>query len=107
MRTYFEIGPTPVEENAAQMGEADDFAAQNLIETRVYMHQLMRMFPTAEFKVKAFPYEYDFYREVVVMYDDDNEDDVNLVWKIEAESPLRWDDIALVELKNTSYRHLQ
>lgn len=106
MRTYFELGPTPVEENAAQMGEADDFAAQNLIETRVYMHQLMRMFPEAEFKVKAFPYEYDSYREVVVVYDDDDEDDVNLTLKIEADTPLRWDDIALAELKNTNYRHL-
>lgn len=106
MRTYFELGPTPVEEDAAQMGEADDFAPQNKLETKAYMHQLMRMFPEVEFKVKTFPYEYDAYREVVIMYDDDDEAGVDLMLKVEMNLPLLWDDTARQELTAAGYRHL-
>lgn len=106
-RNYMEIGPTPVDMPCAQLGVDADFEMQNKIECVAFKHQLERLFPTATFTVKTFPYEREPYREVCVVYDDADEQESELAYEIEANIPVYWDEEAIKELKAVGYRHLE
>jgi hypothetical protein len=65
-----EIGPTPAEEPAADIGAKDyDAGAANLLECRVFKAQLEKEFPKGMFTILRNSHEFGTYREVAVCYD--------------------------------------
>lgn len=103
MKEYLELGPVPFEEESAQMGKPD-FVNMNKIECIAYKHQLERLFPTAEFRVKVFPYDNsEYYREVCVDFDSDDEQAADRAYSIESLLPATWDTQAIEELKAADY----
>lgn len=106
MRDFLTLGPTPCEENCAQVGTAD-YAEKTRIETRAYIAQLLRQFGEPPglnfFKVKCFPHEFGSYHEVVITFEDTCEDSVAFAYTVENELPGHWDEQALAELRTTDY----
>ncbi len=99
---YLELGPTPSQENCAQVG-TDEFALQAPKEMKAYINQLKRQFPeiekskTLSFSIKWFPHDFGQYGEVVINYRPGNEEE-DIVYKVERELPLYWDTEARKEL---------
>jgi hypothetical protein len=101
MRDYLTLGPTPAEEKCIGLGPNYDHA-KALKESRVYKRQLERAFPDAPegcyFTVKSFPHEYGNYLEVVVSFDNDDEEQTDFAYDVERSLPGKWDDIAKIHL---------
>jgi len=101
MRDYISIGSTPSDEECAQVGTLD-YPEKSKAECRAFKNQLERAFPNIPdgtyFTVKSFPHDFGTYREVVVSYDEDDEESREFAYKVEGESPTNWDDEAKKEL---------
>jgi hypothetical protein len=103
MRDYFEIGPTPSGEDCAQVGEAD-FHSRGSREMDAYIGQLNRQFgsliegTSVSFKKKWFDHDFGRYGEVVIAFDDSDENS-HIVYQIERELPEYWDDEAIAQLE--------
>ena len=105
MRDYIEIGSSPFDESCAQVGDAY-YEMRSKIETKAYLNQLNRMFPevlnssTLSFSIKTFQHDFGPYKEVVINYDSDNEEEYEIVIsKIDKNIPSNWDEEALKEKK--------
>lgn len=101
---YMEIGPAPCEENCAQVGEPD-FKAKATKEMNAYINQLYRQFPELEnnntyLKKKWYNHDFGTYGEVVVVYDENDNESYDLAIRIENNLPYEWDEQALEELKS-------
>lgn len=93
---YVSIGSTPAGEECAQVG-SDNYSHQARIEGKIFIQQLKRQFgehPNAYFKLKSFPHDFGSYYEVVVVFNDDNEEACNFAYNVEANTPEFWDDEA-------------
>lgn len=107
MRDYLTLGSTPSNEDCAQVGNSD-YGIRSKIETTAYKNQLYRIFPevlnskTLSFSIKIFQHDFGSYKEVVINYDDDNEEEYNniVITKIDKNIPEDWDEEALKEIKN-------
>lgn len=98
---FISLGSTPCNEDCAQVG-TDDYFARAKKECNVYMGQIMREFP--EFpdgcwlSVKGFPHDFGTYYEVIVRYDETDEQATEFAYKLEGECPTEWDSEARNEL---------
>ena len=56
---------------------------------------------TLSFSIKTFQHDFGSYKEVVLNYDDDNEEEYNEIalTKVDANTPKNWDEEALKEIK--------
>ena len=109
MREQVEFGPTPVDEDCAQLG-SDDYEARARKETHAYLQQLWRMLErdmnvTPEtcpksFRLAARSLAHDFgnYFEVAAIFDDEDEAAIDLALHLEGTLPLVWDDEAKRDL---------
>jgi hypothetical protein len=100
MLEYFILGPTPSDEDCAQVGD-DDFRNRATNEMNAYVNQLNRMFPNAvekgiSFSKKWFSHDFGTYGEVVAYYNDDS--DYSFLLDVEMNLPYTWDEEALKEL---------
>ena len=105
MRAYIELGSTPAEEDCAQVGW-ENYDTLSMIETKVYKEQLKRTFKLIggmSFSIKSFPHDFGSYKEVVVNYDDANEQEVDLAFEIENNQPGKWDKQSIDLLYQTKY----
>lgn len=106
MIEYMEIGPTPCEEDCAQLGTSDYRKISN-IEMTAYINQLCREFATrldyVDFGKKWFNHDFGSYGEVVVYYNTEDEESTKAAFFIESHLPMRWDDEAIVELTNAGF----
>jgi len=99
---YLELGPSPTHEECVQVG-TPEFALQAPKEMKAYMNQLKRQFPevvdskTLSFSIKWFPHDFGTYGEVVINYIPENEEE-DIIYKVERELPLYWDTEARIEL---------
>lgn len=96
------IGPSPCEENCAQVGRPD-YDERSRRECRVFQRMLERLFPLpgdvpAQYVVKSFPHDFGAYREVCVRYDDTDARACDHAYQVEANTPPEWDAIARYEL---------
>lgn len=99
-REYLELGPVPIEEECAQVGELN-FIEKAKRECKTYAKQLVRMYPDMEFAVRGFNHDFGKYYEVIVFYDPENPEAVDKTYELEANLPYRWDDIARAELQGS------
>jgi hypothetical protein len=96
------IGPTPTEENCAQI-RRDDYESRSRRECTVFKRMLERLFPipegvNASLFVKLSDHDFGRYREVSVRFDDSDRQASDYAYKVERESPVQWDDAARYEL---------
>lgn len=107
MRDFLNIGSSPIDEPCAQFG-TEGYETTARIECRAYMHQLVRTFGPppygARLQIKGFEHDrgqYDVgtYYEVVCWFEDSIQEAVDYAFKLEAESPQRWDELALAEIE--------
>lgn len=97
-RDYINIGSSPYGESCAQVG-SDDYAQKSRIELRAFKHQLERLFPKAEFRIKSFPHDFGSYSEVCVFFDDEDEVSCELAYCVDNNAPEFWDSEALTEME--------
>ena len=97
MREYLELGPVPGGEACQQVGVASYDPHLARLECLAYLQQLLRLFPPVHgtgFAVKAFPHDFGSYHEVCVLYDGDNEAQVEYAFRVEGNLPEQWDEKA-------------
>jgi hypothetical protein len=95
-----QIGATPCEEECAQTGRSD-YPERSRRECLVFQRMLERLYPAPDgacLEVKSFPHDFGGYREVCVCYDDENEAASEYAFRLERETPLKWDATARYEL---------
>jgi hypothetical protein len=97
---YVSIGPSPTNEQCAQLGE-DDYHERSVKECRAYIRQLRRVLGEepegSSLSVKSHLHDFGSYREVVC-YHDDREAAVDYAYRAEEKAPAEWDEIARQEL---------
>jgi hypothetical protein len=106
MIDYMEIGPTPYEENCAQVGDLNylELAKKEL---NAYRDQLYRMFPSAyskgvSFIIKWFEHDFGTYGEVCIRWNTDDSNADDYAYEIERNLPGFWDQEAQNELELTN-----
>jgi len=103
MRDFISIGPSPAEEECAQVG-TEGFDHRNKMECVAYEAQLIRLFGEppqgAYLAIKAFQHEFGTYREVVCYFDDNHPESIDYAFKLEGNSPAKWDDQARKEVSS-------
>lgn len=97
---FLTLGPTPFGEDCAQVGTSD-YYVRAIEETRRYKEMLEKKFPDLPqgltFETKAFPHDFGTYHEVVVVYDRDDQEQVNYALKVERHLPETWEDTDVVD----------
>jgi hypothetical protein len=108
-RDYDELslgGTTPWGEICAKV-EQDTYYTDGLIEAKVFIDQLKRVFgkppPSVYFKVVSWPYNLGTFYDVVIHYNNMNQDAIDYASRCEAECPKNWDAKARKELKEKGY----
>lgn len=96
MRDYLNIGSVPVDEPCAQVG-ADNYRQDAHLECNMFMNKLRQTFPWLEdemtwFKIKGFAHDFGDYYEVVVSYDDADEESYLKAIYVENNTPMTWSD---------------
>lgn len=106
MRDYLFIGPTPAEEPCAQLG-TDYYTPRAQIECRAFMAQLQRQFGkppgSASFRISRCAHELGTYLEVVIVFNDNSEEEIDYAFNVESNSPSHWDEEAIAELRSLNY----
>ena len=105
MTDYLTLSSVPYAEPCAQVG-SDNYTRDSIIESRAYINQLQRMFPTdcgCSFRVKSFPHDFGSYREVVVIYNPEVQLQCNYAAMVDDSAPENWDAEALQELADNNY----
>lgn len=93
MTDYLSIGSTPAEEECLDAGHPLE-----LVECQIFARQLKREFPFAQLRVKQFPHDFGAYREVVVLFDDNDTQAIDVAYDVEANARGTWDGEARREL---------
>lgn len=93
MRQYLVIGPTPCEENCAQVGQPD-YHRKARAEGRRFI-QLLRdtLGPEPEgaaLRIESFPHDFGTYLEVVCWFETDNEAARAYARRCDDEAPATW-----------------
>lgn len=93
-RDYIDIGPTPAEEECAQVGQPD-YMHRARSECNRFIELLRRTLGPepqgARLAVKSNPHDFGTYLEVVCYFDTDNEEAEKYAYRCEREAPARWD----------------
>jgi pyruvate dehydrogenase complex dehydrogenase (E1) component len=101
MFDHVSIGPSPTNEQCAQVGE-DDYHERSVKECRAYVRQLRRALGEepegASLAVKSNSHDFGVYREVVCYYADNCHEAVDYAFRAEEQAPAEWDDEARAEL---------
>ena len=105
MRDYISLGSTPCDESCQQVGDTFD-GKQAQIELLAYKHQLQRMFPEGYFAIKSFPHDFGSYSEVCVIFDDSDEQSVEIAFAADSACPENWDETATLELIELGYKFI-
>jgi hypothetical protein len=103
MKEYMVAGPSPYDEDCAQVGTVD-YYDKSKAEMTAYINQLNRLFSDAEskgidFKIKRFYHDFGTYGEVCMYWNIDNEISDQYVYIIESNLPSNWDEQAKKELE--------
>ena len=101
MFEYIDIGPTPCEEDCAQVGDPD-YQSKARKECAAFRNQIQRWAPPppgASLVIRANRHDFGAYYEVAVRYDVADEAACEYAYMIEGEIPTHWDAQAKEDLK--------
>lgn len=94
MKDYISLGPTPCDEECAQVGD-NDYSLKSKEECRKYKQLLLNKFGEppegARFLIKNFSHDYGSYSEVVISFDSDNREALSFAIEVENNLPSKWD----------------
>jgi hypothetical protein len=94
MRHFLTLGPTPADEDCAQVG-APDYVERAIPECKRFIALLRRVFGPepqgAELKIKACDHDFGTYHEVVCYYDPTIPESVAYAVRCEDETPTTWE----------------
>lgn len=94
MGDYLNLGPTPAEEPAAQLGEPD-YETRARAECQRYIDLLRKKFGPepqgSKLKVRSFSHDFGRYFEVIVTYRDTDQESFDYALKLEEEAPATWE----------------
>jgi len=106
MKDYIELGTTPCSENCVGIG-SDDYRKQSKIEANTFAKQLIRNFGQGTlnnyFEFKSFPHDFGTYFELVIHYNDEDEESLEYALKLEGNLPEVWDEKSIEELQKLGY----
>ena len=107
MLETFELGTTtPYDEPCAQLG-SEGYYTKAQQEIRAFVGQLKRLTgqppANANFKMIQCPHDFGTYLDLVLVYDEDDEDQVEWMLKVESLIPANWDQAAIGELNEGGY----
>ena len=109
-KDYLNIAPSPAGEQCEQLGDNYD-AKRATAECRALAHQLVRLLGEppfgAYFQIKTFPHDFGSYKELCVVFNDEDEAATDYAYKCENELPELWDDEAIKELEGLGYSRLR
>ncbi|MDR0673004.1 MAG: hypothetical protein LBF93_04935 [Zoogloeaceae bacterium] len=98
---YISIAAAPLEEDCAQVGQPG-YEGRSSRECLIFKRMLQRLYPppndNAALVVKGAAHDFGSYREVRARFDDQDETAREYAYRLERETPARWDAIALYEL---------
>ena len=93
MRDYFSIGPTPSEEDCAQVGQPD-YRRKALEECQRYIELIRETLGPepagAELAIKSFSHDFGSYYEVVIWFERDDAAAVAYAVRCEDDAPTTW-----------------
>ena len=105
-QTYGFGTTTPYEEECAQLG-SPHYMTRAHHEAQAFAGQLIRLHgnPPDGARLKTIYCEHDFgtYLDLALVYDEDNEEHVEWMLKIESGIPDKWDQAAITELQEVGY----
>ena len=98
------VGCTPCDESCEQLGPNYN-PGRAKAECRAYINQLKRQFgeppPDTSYRITNNPHDFGTYHEVEVKFNTEDEESVEYAFKVEGESPEKWDREAKKELRRT------
>jgi hypothetical protein len=109
MRDYVELGPTPCNEDCAQVGK-EDYQHRARKECETYVRQLWRILKEKKgiepdeapesfnIVIRSHPHDFGSYKEVAACYSEGNNAAMELAYFLEEYGPTEWDDEARKEL---------
>ena len=93
-KEYLEIGPTPADEDCAQVG-SPNYSDRARKECSQFIALIRRTVgiepPGAKLVVRWNPHDFGDYLEVAVQYDPEIEEAVDYAFRVERDAPARWD----------------
>ncbi len=101
MRDSLNLAPVPLGEECAQLG-SPEYLRRSRKECMAFIHQLKRVFgepPSgASFKMTTNPHDFGTYRDVDIVFNDEDDAASEYAYKVEANLPEFWDEESLKEL---------
>lgn len=102
MKNELYLSSSPINEDCAQLGSSN-YHYRIYLECNEYIKQLKRMFGEppigSRFKIKHCPHDFGTYYEVVIYFDESNEEESEYAYNVESNIPEYWDDIAKENIK--------
>jgi hypothetical protein len=106
MRESLELGPTPCDEDCAQVG-MEDYFAKARPECRRYIDLLVKKFgkPLGEayFYIKSNPHEFGSYLEVAIKFNTNSREETAFAYHVESNLPAKWTDEAEIPLDMATF----
>jgi len=100
------LSPVPIAEDCAQLG-SDNYRELARMECQAFIEQLRRVHGEEPrkcgFIVKSNPHDFGTYYDVVVKFDEDDDEASDYAYKVEGELPHHWDQLAKDELISLGY----
>lgn len=94
MRAYITLGPTPCEEDCAQVGQPD-YREKAVPECKRYIQLLRKTLGPqpegARLAIKWFDHDFGSYCEVVCYYATEIKEAVDYAFRCESQAPLTWE----------------
>lgn len=101
MKDFLNIGSSPYAENCVQLG-SPDYQEKAIKECSIFAKQLLRQFPNipvgCKVGIKSFQHDFGTYFETVIYFDNENEEQCNYAYQVEAGFPEFWDEQSKTEL---------
>lgn len=96
MRDYMELGSAPADEECVQVAEGVDYSGPMRAECKRYVALLDQVMPEPPgccyFGVKSFDHDFGRYYEVVIWFDEDDDDEAAYACAVENHLPMLWSD---------------
>jgi hypothetical protein len=97
MRDYLNLESAPYNEECIQVTDKKPYIQEMIEECRKYKTLLTELFPIPSdikentyFTIKTFPHDFGSYKEVCIIFDDENEKSCNFAYYVENNLPSNW-----------------
>lgn len=93
MKQYLELGSVPCNEECVQVSKTKEHLPAMKKECLRYLSGLVKKYPDMGFKIMNFAHALGNYCEVVIYYDDSDEEMMKKAYDIENNLPQTWEEL--------------